>query len=91
MRYVQTPAGDGNARQVRQHRAHPAGQTTTDGEEGRPCKEHHPDRDGIGDPMPIYIVEFTPEELWGVRAEPGANTFYAELFEAYLQPVQEDQ
>ena len=47
--------------------------------------------DGIGDPMPIYIVEFTPEELWGVRAEPGANSFYAELFEAYLQPVQEDQ
>ncbi|WP_370331026.1 nitrile hydratase subunit beta [Mycolicibacterium hippocampi] len=47
--------------------------------------------DGIGDPLPIYLVEFTPEELWGVRAEPGANTFYAELFEAYLQPVQEDQ
>ncbi|CAA0127091.1 Cobalt-containing nitrile hydratase subunit beta [Mycolicibacterium vanbaalenii] len=47
--------------------------------------------DGIGDPMPIYIVEFTPEELWGVRAEPGANSFYAELFEAYLQPVEEDQ
>jgi len=47
--------------------------------------------DGIGDPMPIYIVEFTPEELWGVRAEPGANTLYAELFEAYLQPVEEDK
>lgn len=47
--------------------------------------------DGIGDPMPIYIVEFTPDELWGARAEPGANSFYAELFEAYLQPVQEDQ
>ena len=45
--------------------------------------------DGIGDPMPIYIVEFTPEELWGVRAEPGANTLYAELFEAYLQPAEE--
>ncbi|MGE2835960.1 nitrile hydratase subunit beta [Mycobacterium sp. SMC-4] len=47
--------------------------------------------DGIGDPMPIYIVEFTPEEIWGVRAEPGANTLYAELFEAYLQPVEEDK
>lgn len=47
--------------------------------------------DGIGDPMPIYIVEFTPEELWGPRAEPGANTLYAELFEAYLQPLEEDQ
>ena len=45
--------------------------------------------DGIGDPMPIYIVEFTPGELWGVRAEPGANTLYAELFEAYLQPAEE--
>ncbi|WP_349270412.1 nitrile hydratase [Mycolicibacterium parafortuitum] len=45
--------------------------------------------DGIGDPMPIYIVEFTPEELWGPRAEPGANALYAELFEAYLQPIEE--
>lgn len=47
--------------------------------------------DGIGDPMPIYIVEFTPEELWGVQAEPGANTLYAELFEAYMEPVEEEQ
>lgn len=47
--------------------------------------------DGIGDPMPIYIVEFTPDELWGVRAEPGANTLYAELFEAYLKPIEEDK
>jgi nitrile hydratase subunit beta len=41
--------------------------------------------DGIGDPMPVYIVEFTPTELWGPRAEPGAQTLYAELFEAYLE------
>ena len=47
--------------------------------------------DGIGDPMPIYIVEFTPQELWGPRAEPGANSLYAELFEAYLQPLEEDK
>ncbi|ADU01706.1 nitrile hydratase subunit beta [Mycolicibacterium gilvum] len=47
--------------------------------------------DGIGDPMPIYIVEFTPEELWGPRAEPGANALYAELFEAYLEPIEEDR
>lgn len=47
--------------------------------------------DGIGDPMPIYIVEFTPEELWGPRAEPGANALYAELFEAYLEPIEEDK
>ncbi|MGA5467079.1 nitrile hydratase subunit beta [Mycobacterium sp. NPDC050041] len=41
--------------------------------------------DGIGDPMPIYIVAFTPEEMFGPRAEPGLQTFYAELFEAYLE------
>jgi nitrile hydratase len=43
--------------------------------------------DGIGDPMPIYIVAFTPDELFGERAEPGALTIYAELFEAYLEGV----
>ena len=41
--------------------------------------------DGIGDPMPVYIVEFPPQELWGTRAEPGPETMYAELFEAYLE------
>jgi nitrile hydratase len=44
--------------------------------------------DGIGDPMPIYIVEFPPEALWGVRAEPGPESVYAELFEAYLEGVE---
>jgi nitrile hydratase subunit beta len=43
--------------------------------------------DGIGDPMPVYIVEFTPTELWGPRAEPGAHTLYAELYEAYLEAI----
>jgi nitrile hydratase subunit beta len=43
--------------------------------------------DGIGDPMPVYIVEFAPQELWGARAEPGRTTFYAELFEAYLEGI----
>jgi nitrile hydratase len=47
--------------------------------------------DGIGDPMPIYIVEFSPTELWGARAEDTPNSIYAELFEAYLQPIEEDQ
>jgi nitrile hydratase beta subunit len=47
--------------------------------------------DGIGDPMPIYIVEFSPTELWGARAEDSPNSVYAELFEAYLQPIEEDQ
>ncbi|BBY84069.1 nitrile hydratase subunit beta [Mycolicibacterium pulveris] len=44
--------------------------------------------DGIGDPMPIYIVAFPPEELFGARAEDGPLTIYAELFEAYLEGVQ---
>lgn len=43
--------------------------------------------DGVGDPMPVYIVEFSPQELWGARAEPGRTTFYAELFEAYLEGI----
>ena len=44
--------------------------------------------DGIGDPMPIYIVAFNPDELFGARAETGPLTVYAELFEAYLEGVQ---
>jgi nitrile hydratase len=47
--------------------------------------------DGVGDPMPIYVVEFTPTELWGARAEDHPNSIYAELFEAYLQPIEENQ
>jgi nitrile hydratase subunit beta len=43
--------------------------------------------DGIGDPMSIYIVEFSPAELWGARAESGPETIYAELFEAYLEGI----
>jgi nitrile hydratase subunit beta len=43
--------------------------------------------DGIGDPMAVYVVEFDPSELWGARAERGRETFYAELFEAYLEGV----
>ncbi|MGE2689890.1 nitrile hydratase subunit beta [Mycolicibacterium pulveris] len=43
--------------------------------------------DGIGDPMPVYIVAFEPEELFGQRAEDGPLTIYAELFEAYLEEV----
>jgi len=46
--------------------------------------------DGIGDPMPIYIVEFAPDEIWGPRAEDGPLKIYAELFEAYLAPIEEE-
>ena len=45
--------------------------------------------DGIGDPMPIYIVAFDPTEIWGARAESGPLSLYAELFEAYLEPMEE--
>ncbi len=45
--------------------------------------------DGIGDPMPIYIVAFDPAEIWGARAESGPLSLYAELFEAYLEPMEE--
>jgi nitrile hydratase beta subunit len=45
--------------------------------------------DGIGDPMPVYIVEFDPAEIWGPRAEDGPLRLYAELFEAYLAPIEE--
>jgi nitrile hydratase len=45
--------------------------------------------DGIGDPMPIYIVAFPPDELWGERAEEGSMTVYAELFEAYLDAIED--
>jgi nitrile hydratase len=47
--------------------------------------------DGIGNPMPIYIVEFSPIELWGACAEDSPNSIYAELFEAYLLPIEENQ
>ena len=46
--------------------------------------------DGIGDPMPIYIVEFEPTQIWGSRAEDGPLMLYAELFEAYLEPIEEE-
>jgi nitrile hydratase len=43
--------------------------------------------DGIGTPMPVYVVKFTPTELWGSMSETN-NVVYADLFEAYLQPVE---
>jgi nitrile hydratase len=43
--------------------------------------------DGIGDPMPIYIVTFAADELFGERAEGGPLTINAELFEAYMEGI----
>ncbi|MDT7756526.1 MAG: nitrile hydratase subunit beta [Mycobacterium sp.] len=45
--------------------------------------------DGIGDPMPVYIVAFDADELWGERAEAGPMAVYAELFEAYLHGLED--
>jgi nitrile hydratase subunit beta len=43
--------------------------------------------DGIGAPMPVYVVKFTPAELWGTMSEPN-NVVFADLFEAYLRPAE---
>jgi nitrile hydratase len=40
--------------------------------------------DGIGEPMPVYVVKFSPTELWGAMREPN-NSVYADLFETYLE------
>jgi nitrile hydratase subunit beta len=41
--------------------------------------------DGLGDPVPVYVVRFEPAELWGDTVEPGAGPLFAELYEAYLE------
>jgi len=45
--------------------------------------------DGLGDPVPVYIVRFEPAEIWGAAAESGAGPLYAELYETYLAPDKE--
>jgi nitrile hydratase beta subunit len=41
--------------------------------------------DGLGEPMPVYLVTFDPKVIWGeALADPHA-IFYADLFETYLQ------
>jgi nitrile hydratase len=52
------------------------------------CGYFHHTGDGIGDPMPVYIVAFDADELWGEGAEDGPMTVYAELFEAYLERIE---
>jgi nitrile hydratase len=46
--------------------------------------------DGIGEPMPVYIVRFEPADIWGELAEPGA-VLYGELYQTYLTPAMEEQ
>jgi nitrile hydratase beta subunit len=39
--------------------------------------------DGIGEPMPVYCIEFDPKDLWGDLSEAN-STVYADIFEAYI-------
>jgi nitrile hydratase subunit beta len=39
-----------------------------------------------GEPVPVYGVAFTMEELWGPDAEPGSE-LVMELWESYLRPA----
>jgi nitrile hydratase len=43
--------------------------------------------DGLGDPVPVYIVRFEPREIWGARTETNAGPLYAEIYESYLSPL----
>jgi nitrile hydratase beta subunit len=36
-------------------------------------------------PEPYYTVAFSPEDLWGEDAEPGAATVHVDLWESYLE------
>ncbi|QRP47725.1 nitrile hydratase subunit beta [Amycolatopsis sp. FDAARGOS 1241] len=40
--------------------------------------------DGLGEPMPVYVVRFEPQELWGEETERNAGPLYAELYQVYL-------
>lgn len=40
--------------------------------------------DGLGEPVPVYIVRFEPAVLWGAMTEKHAGPVYAELYEPYL-------
>jgi nitrile hydratase len=43
--------------------------------------------DGLGAPVPVYIVRFEPQEIWGEQTEANAGPLYAELYEPYLSPL----
>jgi nitrile hydratase len=40
--------------------------------------------DGLGEPVPVYIVRFDPVQLWGAMTEAHPSPVYAELYEPYL-------
>ena len=41
--------------------------------------------DGIGTPMPCYAVAFEPADIWGAALSDPKSTFYADLFEVYME------
>lgn len=47
--------------------------------------------DGLGAPVPVYVVRFDPREVWGAMAERGAGPLYAELYETYLEPLPQSE
>ncbi|KAF1027019.1 MAG: Nitrile hydratase subunit beta [Pseudomonas sp.] len=47
--------------------------------------------DGIGEPMPVYRVAFEAARLWGDTPCEANTLIYADLFEAYLQPLTETE
>jgi nitrile hydratase subunit beta len=42
--------------------------------------------DGLGEPVPVYVVRFDSRDIWGEQAEPNAGPLYAEIYESYLAP-----
>ncbi|GAA1202436.1 nitrile hydratase subunit beta [Pseudonocardia alaniniphila] len=46
--------------------------------------------DGLGEPMAVYIVRFDPAQVWGTAAEPTGGRLYAELYETYLAPADQE-
>ncbi|MFT4584830.1 MAG: nitrile hydratase beta subunit [Gammaproteobacteria bacterium] len=46
-----------------------------------------PTGDGIGTPMTCYAVAFKPADIWGSALSDPKSTFYADLFEAYIEPA----
>jgi len=43
--------------------------------------------DGIGSPMPVYLVSFAPKDLWGTEKSEPNSTYYDDLFEVYLEAM----
>lgn len=43
--------------------------------------------DGIGTPMPVYLVSFSPKDIWGEALSEPNSTYYDDLFETYLEAV----